>query len=253
MGQPFVYDYRPGGGSSIGIDYFMKSAPDGHTILIHNTSMSVFPNFYPKVNHEVMKTIEPISQLSSRQTAVIASTAGLPNVRDLKQLIAYGKANPDSLNCVTSGAGGITHIVCLAVQQELGIKITPVHYKGVSLGQIDMVAGRVQIYTGPVYSSSKLAKAGKLHMLAIIDRERSKIMPEVPTSDEQGFYFKYPSWVGAFAPPKTPRRIIDRLNAEFVKAVHNPDVVKVLDSGGSIPVGSTPDALRDRYSEEMAY
>ena len=253
MGQPFIYDYRPGAGTTIGVGYFVKAAPDGYTIMIHNTSMSVFPNFYPKTNHEVVKTIEPISQLSGRQTAVTASTAGLPNIHTLKELSAYGKANPDKLNCITSGAGGITHVVCLAFAQALGINITPIHYKGVSEGQVDLIAGRAQIYTGPVYSSSKLARAGKVHMLAIIDRVRSKIMPDVPTSDEQGYYFKYPSWVGAFAPPGTPRPIIDRLNAEFVKAVHHPAVVKVLDAGGSIPVGSTPDELRARYHEEMAY
>ena len=253
MKQSFIYDYRPGAGTTIGINYFVNAAPDGYTIMIANTTMSVFPNFYPKTNHEVVKRLEPISILSSRQTAIIASTAALGNIHNLKELSAYGKANPDKLNCITSGAGGITHIVCLAFAQALGINITPVHYKGVSEGQIDLMTGRAQIYTGPVYSSAKLARAGKVHMLAIIDRTRSRIMPDVPTSDEQGYYFKYPSWVGAFAPPKTPRPIIDRLNAEFVKAAHNPDVVKALDAGGSLPVGSTPEEFRAQYLEEMAY
>ena len=253
MGQAFVYDYRPGAGTTIGVNHFVNAAPDGHTIMIHNTSMAVFPNFYPRTNHEVVKRIETISILSSRQSAVIASTAALPGIRSMKDLSAYGKANPDKLNCITSGVGGITHIVCLAFAQALGIRITPVHYKGVSEGQVDLIAGRAQLYTGPVYSSSKLARAGKVHMLAIIDRGRSKIMPDVPTSDEQGYYFKYPSWVGAFAPPKTPRPIIDRLNAEFVKAAHHPDVVKMLDAGGSIPVGSSAEEFRSRYHEEMEY
>jgi len=253
MGQTFVYDYRPGAGTTIGVGYFVNAAPDGYTIMVHNTSMAVFPNFYPKTNHEVVKRIEPITQLSGRQTGVIASTAGLPNIQNLKDLAAYGKSNPDKLNCITSGVGGITHIVCQAFANALGIKITPVHYKGVTEGQVDLIAGRAQLYTGPVYSSAPLARAGKVRFLAIVDRERSKIMPDVPTSDEQGYFFKYPSWVGAFAPPKTPRPIIGRLNAEFVKAVHHPDVVKVLDKGGSIPVGSTAEALRTRYHEEMEY
>ena len=253
MGQPFIYDYRPGAGTTIGVGYFINAAPDGHTIMVHNTSMTVFPNFYPKANHEVVRRIEGISILSNRQTAIIASTAALPNVRNLKDLATYGKANPDKLNCITSGAGGITHVVCLAFAQALGINITPVHYKGVSEGQLDLIAGRAQLYTGPVYSSSKLARAGKVHMLAIIDRERSKILPDVATSDAQGYYFKYPSWVGAFAPPRTPRPIIERLNAEFVKAVHHPDVVKALDTGGSIPVGSTPEEFRTQFLEEMTY
>ena len=253
LGQPFVFDFRPGAASSIGVGYVLKSAPDGYTLLITNAGISVFPSYYPAVNDTVVKTLVPIIEFSNRATAVIISPAALPNVHSLQDLLAYAKANPGKLNCNTAGAGGITHTVCAALAGAMNIKITPVHYKGVAQGQIDLIAGRTQVSGGTLLGAMPQIKSGKLRAIAILGNDRALLMPDLKTSHEQGFAVDFPSWLGAFAPPGTPSPIINKLNAEFVKAVKSPDVTRQLETLGSVPVASSPDTFRKKFSNELAY
>src|SRR5690606_12587324 len=149
---------------------------------------------------------------------------------------AYGKANPGKLNCNTAGAGAATHIACVAFSNAIGVPITPVHYKGVGPGQTDLMAGRTQVSIGTMFQALPNVKAGRLRIIAAMGANRSSLMPDLPTTHELGFDVDYPSWLGVFAPPKTPQPIVDKLNAEFVKAVRSPDVVAALNKAGSTPV-----------------
>jgi len=251
--QPFILDFRGGTGGLIGSMQLQKSAPDGYTIMIANTGMTVTPNFYPQMDHDAIRAFVPITELSNRTTAVIASVAGLPNVNNLKELEAYAKANPGKLSCNTAGAGGITHIVCSALANAIHSPILPVHYKGVAQGQIDLIAGRTQVSGGTLLAGLSNIRAGKLKALAIFGNKRSPLLPDVPTIEEQGYEAFYPSWFGAFAPPKTPPAIANKLNAEFVKAVRSPDVVTALEKLGTSPVGNSQDEFRKKIERELAY
>jgi tripartite-type tricarboxylate transporter receptor subunit TctC len=248
-----VYDFRGGAGGSIAAVQFLNATPDGYTIMIANTGLTIFPNFYPQLNHEAVSQLVPITELSNRTTAVITSPAALPNVHTLKDLTAWGKANPGQLNCNNSGAGGVTHIVCVALSNALGVPITPVYYKGVAQGQIDLIAGRTQVSAGTLTAGLAYIKAGKLRAIALYGTQRSPILPDVPTIAEQGYDLAYPSWMGAFAPPKTPQPIVRKLNAEFVSAIKSPDVIAALDRLGTTPIGSTPEEFRKKFQANLAY
>jgi tripartite-type tricarboxylate transporter receptor subunit TctC len=250
-GQPFVFDFRGGAGTTIGVGYALRANPDGYTILSTNSGITVFPNFYPELNHSMVNQLIPVTELSTRSAGVLVSVAGLPDVRSLPDLIAYGKANPGKLNCNTAGAGAATHIACVALSNVIGIPIAPVHYKGVGPGQIDLIAGRTQVSVGTVFNAMNQVKAGKLRFIAIMGAHRSKLMPELATTHELGFDVDYPSWLGVFAPPKTPQPIVNKLNAEFVKAVKSPDVVAALEKVGSTAVGSSEAEFRKKFASEM--
>jgi len=251
--QQFVLDFRGGTGGLIGALQLQRSAPDGYSIMIANTGFTVTPNFHPQINHEAAKTFVPITELSNRTTAVIASVAGLPNVNNLKDLEAYAKANPGKLSCNTAGAGGITHIVCSALANAIHSPILPVHYKGVAQGQIDLIAGRTQVSGGTLLAGLAQIKSGKLKALAIFGNKRTPLLPDVPTVEEQGYEAFYPSWFGAFAPPKTPPAISNKLNAEFVRAVRSPDVIAALEKLGTSPVGNSQEEFRKKIESELVY
>ena len=251
-GQPFVFDFRTGGGTTIGSAYVAKSAPDGYTLLMNNSGITVFPNFYPDLPFDVLKSFAPITATSDRTTTLVVSTAALSGVQSLTDLFAYGRANPGKLNCGTAGSGGVSHIVCASLASAAGIVITPVHYKGAAQGAIDLVAGRTHMNAGAYFNALPNIKAGKLRAIAVLNAERSRLLPDMPTAIEQGYDVEYPSWLGVFAPAGTPPAIVNRLHAEFVKAVRAPDVLKQLEAQGSVPVASTPDAFRRRLVSELA-
>ncbi len=251
-GQPWVFDFRGGAGTTIGVGYMLRAVPDGYTIMSTNSGIAVIPNFYPELNHATVSQLITVTQLSNRSAAIITSVAGLPNVHTLPELIAYGKANPGKLNCNTSGPGAATHIACAALANVINTPITPVHYKGVGPGQIDLIAGRTQVSVGTVFNAWNQVKSGKLRYIAAMGAKRSKLMPDMPTTHEQGFDVDYPSWLGVFAPPKTPKAIVDKLNAEWVKAVKAPDVVDALDKTGSTAVGSSVEEFRIAFAKELA-
>jgi len=253
LGQSLVFDYRAGAASSIGVAHALKAEPDGYTLLITNAGITVFPNFYPQLNAQVIKTLVPITELSNRSTAMLISPKALPNVNSVKDLIAHAKTHPGALYCNTAGAGGITHTVCASMSLSMDIPITPVHYKGVALGQIDLVAGRTQLSGGTLFQAMPQIRRGALRAIAVMGRERSSLMPDLPTSYEQGVKIDYPSWLGAYAPPGTPSAIIQKLNSEFVKAVKSPDVVKHLEKQGSIAIGSSPAEFAKKMESELAY
>ena len=251
--QPFVYDFRGGAGGSIGTMQLMKATPDGYTIMIANTGLTIYPNFYPQLSHQAVSQLVPITELSNRTTAVITSPTALPNVHSIRDLAAWGTANPGKLNCNNSGAGGVTHIVCVALSNAIGVPITPVYYKGVAQGQIDLIAGRTQVSAGTLTAGLAHIKTGKLRAIAIYGPHRSPILPDVPTTVEQGHDLAYPSWFGAFAPPRTPQPIVRKLTAEFVNAVKSPDVVAALDKLGTTPIGSTQEEFRKKFQSNLGY
>lgn len=252
-GQPWVFDFRAGAGTTVGTAYVARATPDGYTLLMNNSGMAVFPSFYPDLSFDVLKSFAPITQLSDRVTSLVISPIALPNVYSLKDLVAHAKAKPGELTCGTgSGAGGISHVVCESLASAAGIAITPVHYKGAAQTAIDLIAGRTHMNAGAYFNAMPNVKAGKLRVIAILNLERAKMLPDMPTAIEQGYDVEYPSWLGVFAPAATPPALVSRIHAEFVKAVRSPDVLKQLEAQGSIPVGNTPEVFRMRLVSELA-
>ena len=250
--QSFVFDFKPGATSTIGVGYVAKAAPDGYTLLLTNGSMTIHPNFYPDLPYDVARSFEPVIQLTERYTVLMASTTALPNVHSLADLVAYGKANPGKLNCGDAGAGGITHIACVSLSTAIGIPFTAVHYKGVSQGLIDVIAGRTQLTAGTIFVGLPAIKAGQLRPIVAMNTVRSKIFPELKTAMELGYDVEYPTWLGVYAPAGTPVPIVRRLNNEMAAAARLPEAMSKLEAQGTFVVASTPEVFRQKTLSELA-
>jgi tripartite-type tricarboxylate transporter receptor subunit TctC len=251
-GQRFVFDYRPGAGTSIGLAYVAKAMPDGGTLLMTNSSLTIHPYFYDSLPYDVQSSFAPITILSSRSTALIINVAALQSVRSIADLVTYARSNPTALSCNTSGSGTIAHIVCAWLASEAKINIVPVHYKGVAQGQVDLLAGRTQLQPGTWFTYLPMIRTGKLRAIAVLGEERSKFLPEVRTMSEQGLNVEMPSWIGVLAPAGTPQSIINKVHGDFVTALRSPDVSSFLETAGNTPVGNTPEAFKARIVKELA-
>lgn len=251
-GQQFLFDFRVGAASAIGTGYVARAAPDGYTLLLHNAGFAVHPNFYPDLPYNIQTSFDPITQISGGATIVMVSPAALPTVHSIADLIAWGKANPGKLHCNTAGQGGVTHILCAALSGAMGVPITPVHYKGVSQGQIDLIAGRTQVSAGTLFAALPNIKAGKIRPIAALNPERSRTFPDLRTTFEQGIDVEYPNWHALFAPAGTPPAIINRMYMEVARAAKVPEVAAGLEKLGTLAVASPPDVFRKRLGVEIA-
>ena len=131
--------------------------------------------------------------------------------------------------------------------------LPPIYYKGIAQGQIDLIAGRTQVSAGTLTAGLAQIKTGKLRAIAIYGPHRSAALPDIPTTSEQGYDLAYPSWLGAFAPPKTPQAMVRKLNAELVNAVKSPDVLAALEKLDTTPIASTQEEFRKKFQSNLAY
>ena len=162
-------------------------------------------------------------------------------VKNFAEYIAYAKAHPEGINFGTSGGGGILHIVGAWLHSATNTKVTFVHYKGSAPAYVDLLAGRLQASPTIMFIGIPLVKSGKVVAIANMGGERSKYMPDLRTIAEQGYPdFDYTSWSGYLAPARTPAAIVERLSAEFARAVKVPELVKRMDAEGAEMVGNTP-------------
>lgn len=241
LGRPVVTDYKPGAGSSIGTIYVAKAAPDGYTLLGVTPGFTVYPAFFAadKLPYDPVKDFAPVSQATKRGTLLMAHPS--LGVKTLADYIAYAKAHPEAINFGTSGSGGILHIVGAWLHSATNTKVTFIHYKGSAPAYVDLLAGRITASPTIMFIGIPLVKSGKVVAIANMGADRSKYMPDLRTVAEQGYPdFDYTSWSGYLAPARTPAAIVERLSAEFAKAVKAPELVKRMDAEGAEMVGNTP-------------
>lgn len=251
MGQPFVLDFKPGAGTTIGTAYVAKAAPDGHTLLVVTVNFTVVKHFYKEAPFDTLKDFAPITQMSERTTIFLAAPS-FP-AKSLKEYVAYAKANPGKINFATSGAGGISHLGGAWLHGATDSKVTFVHYKGAGAVLIDMMSGRVDVGPATYIAAMPLIKSGKLRPLAIMQNKRTSLLPDVQTVAEQGVAnYNYPSWLGFVAPVATPHVLILRLRDEFAQIAKAPDLVANLAADGGVMVVSTPEEFRKRIVSETA-
>jgi tripartite-type tricarboxylate transporter receptor subunit TctC len=240
-GHPVLVENLAGAGTTIGTAAVAKASPDGYTLLATDVSFSIAASLYEKLPYDPAKDLAPISLFATVSQALVV-TPSFP-VHSMQELIAYAKANPDKVLYATSGAGTPPHLTWARLNKLAGINITAVPYKGASASLIDVVAGREQIYSGATGTIVAYVKAGRLRPLAILDKHRTKVLPDVPTIAEAGLpNLEVNAWYGLFAPAGTPRDIIDRVNKELAKSLTDKDVQKTLALLGDEPLfGIGPD------------
>ena len=248
--QPFLIDYKPGAGATIGTAFVARAVPDGYTLLMHTATFSIAPATYgDKSPYDAIKDFAPVS-LTTMTPDILVVTASLP-VNNVREYIAYAKANPGRLNFGTSGMGGINHISGAWLHSTTNTAVTFVHYKGGNDIMRTLVSGEIQSVVAPPLIVLPHVKSGKVRALAVTTADRVSFLPDLPSLQEEGVpNCDWANWVAAFAPARTPAAIVNKLGAEFSRIVKLPDIVQKLGQG-KVMVGSTPEELRKLVAREV--
>ena len=244
LGQPVLVENRSGAGGNIGLEFVAKARPDGYTLALGAATLATAPSLYKKLNYDPIKDLAPIALLS-RVPMVIIVPATLP-VKNLKEFVEYVRANPGKLNFASAGVGAVTHLGSELLISRAKLKMVHVPYKGGGPALIGLLGGEVQMYTGNPSTAMAQIQAGQVKALAVLGDQRLRSLPDVPTAKEGGIdNCEATSWHGMLAPGGTPRDIINRLNAEWIRMVAMPDIKEKLENAGLMPVSGTP----EQYSE----
>lgn len=250
LGQQVIIDFKPGGGSMVGIGYVAKSKPDGYTFVAVSTGLTVIPAFHKDMTYDTSKDLVPIS-LMSRQHSVLQAHPSFP-AKNLVEYLAYARANPEKINYGTGGAGAISHLAGAWLHSLSGTKVTFVHHKSTGPLLVELQAGRVDVGTALIVAAMPLIKAGKVKALSVLGDQRSSQLPDLATAAEQGVTgYNYTSWMGFLSAAGTPVPIVNKLSDTLARVVRLPDIVAELDKQGSIPVGSTPAQFRQLIATEL--
>jgi len=249
LGQQFFVENRPGAGGIIGQSFVMKSPPDGYTLLLAGGSMAGARYANANVTYDLLKDFTPISLLLTSEFALVVNPA-LP-VRDVKELIAYAKANPGKVTYGTIGAGQMPYWSVMLFNSLTGVRVVEVPYKATPEVLTDIIAGRVDYYITGLASIIPLKD--KLRILAVTTANRSQTMPEVPTMAEAALPgYDMPSWASIMGPAGMQRDHVAILNKAIGQALAMPDVRDRFQKAAITPAPSTPEELRKRYEHWMA-
>ena len=249
-GQSVVVEDRPGAGGNIGAAVVAKSPPDGYTLLVPSGSiLTVNPHIYKDMGFDPQKDLVPITNLASGPMIVVVNPS--VKARTLQELVALAKSEPGRLNFGSAGIGSQVHMAGEGFADAAGIDIKHIPYKGEALGLNDLMGGQVQLMVGNIAAASGFVRSGKLRALAVTSKDRSPMMPDVPSADEAGLHgFESVGWFGLMAPAGTPRAIIDKVQADTAKALQDPEVKAALAKQGMEPVGNKPEEMARAMAEE---
>jgi tripartite-type tricarboxylate transporter receptor subunit TctC len=251
LGVPVIVENKPGASTMVAAAEAARSAPDGHTILYtFNGTFAQIPFTQASVPYDPFKDFTPIS-LGAQGSQILVLHTSVP-ATNLRELVAYGKANPGALNIASFGAGTSSHIFAELLMRQAGVPMTHVPYKGTGDAVKDLLAGRVQLMFDAGPSAVQNAATGRLRMLGIVAEQRSPLLPEVPTIAEQGFRgIDLLGWLGFYGPAKLPADTLRRLNGAIARALATPEVKDGFAKGVYEAVPSSPEELaaltRDSY------
>jgi tripartite-type tricarboxylate transporter receptor subunit TctC len=234
LGQPFVVENRPGASSNIATEAVARAAPDGYTLLMVAVTSAINQTLFKKLNFDLVADFAPMA-LAARVPNVLVVNPNVP-AKDVKELVAYAKANPDKVSFASSGSGTSIHMAGELFKLETGLKTLHVPYKGSSPALTDLMGGQVQFMFDNMPSAWPHVQSGKLRALAVTTADRSASAPDLPTMVEAGFPdFDVSSWFGLLAPKGTPPEVVERINAAVNKAMAKPDVKERFAGLGAVP------------------
>ncbi|MEP7068459.1 MAG: tripartite tricarboxylate transporter substrate binding protein [Usitatibacter sp.] len=239
--QPVIVDNKPGAGGNIGADAVAKSPADGYTILMGAVAThAINPTLYGNLPYDAVRDFTAVTQVASTPNLLVVNPA-VP-ASTVREFIAYAKANPGKLNFGSGSTGSAGHLAGELFKSMAGVDMTHVPYKGAAPAMNDLIGGQIQLMFDNLASSLAQVRGGKIRALAVTTARRSALAPELPTIAESGLPgFDISTWFGVFVPAGTPREVVDRLHAEFAKALAAPDIREKLRNLGAEPVASSPE------------
>lgn len=252
LGQQVVPDNRPGASGNIGSQAVASAEADGYTLLlVLDGTFVINPHVYEKVPFNPLKDFAPVGKIGD-STIILVAHPSL-KARNLREVIALSRSQPGGLSYGTSGAGSITHIAGELLKQRSGADLTHVPYKGGGPAVADVLGGHIPLAFASAASVQAHIKAGRLNAIGVPSGKRSKQYPDLATFAENGVAnFDINSWVGIVAPARTPKPILDRLNAELNAALNDPELREKLAVSGINATPGTPESLGDVIKNEFA-
>jgi len=251
LGQPVIVENKPAAGGTVATDDIAKAPPDGYAmVLAFNGPLSITP-LLRRVPYDVSKDLAPVI-ITSSQPNVLAVNAQLP-AKDLKELVAYAKANPGKLNFASVGAGSSSHLNAELLKSLAGIDIVHVPFNGSPPAVTSTVQGETQMLFAVMQPLQPQIQAGKLRAIAVTTAKRFPLLPDLPSIAESGYpTFEALAWNGVLVPAGTPKPVIARLNAEINAILKQPDVMQKMNAAGFDLVGGTPEDFGALIKAETA-
>jgi tripartite-type tricarboxylate transporter receptor subunit TctC len=240
LGQPFVIENRPGGGTNIATEAVVRAAPDGFTLLLAAPANAVNATLYDKLNFNFLRDVEPVAGIIRFPNVVVVNP--LVPVKTIPELIAYAKANPGKLNMASSGNGSTIHMSGELFKMLTGTDMVHVPYRGGAPALTDMISGQVQVMFDNIPTCAEHVKSGKLRGLAVTSTTRSEVLPDLPTVADFLPGYEASAWYGIVAPKNTPPDIIDTLNKATNAVLADPAAkTRFAELGAILLPGSTAD------------
>jgi len=248
--QPAIVNNRPGGGSTIGTNLVARAMPDGHTFLVTTIAFAINASLQ-KQPYDAITDFAAITEIASIPLMLVVHSS-LP-VKNVKEFIAYSKAQPSGLDYATSGPGTSTHVAAEMFKSMTGANLVHLPFKGNAEVLNALLGGHVKAHFGLIASTLQHVRSGALRVLAVTTTKRLAALPDVPTIAELGYPgYEISSWQGIFAPAGTPKEIVGKLNAEVVQMLALPVVRQRISREGADPIGSAPAEFTERFRDEVA-
>jgi tripartite-type tricarboxylate transporter receptor subunit TctC len=253
LGVSFVVENKGGAGGNIGTDIVAKAEPDGYTLAHSATGpLAVNKTLFRKLPYDPERDLAPISLTATLVNVLVVNPKVIP-VRNVKEFIQYAKERPGQVNYSSIGNGSSQHLAAVAFEQATGVKLKHVPYRGAPPIVVDLISGDVPVTFQNIPNVSGPLATGQVKALAVTAKTRSKVLPDVPTMQEEGLAgFESYAWFGLVAPKDTPTAIVERLNREVVKALADPVVQKRMIEIGAEPRPSSPSEFKEFISAEVA-
>ncbi len=252
LGQQVVVENKPGATGNIGTAMVADAKPDGYTILFSASTMAMAPALYGKaLGYDPVNGLAAIAYVASVPLILLAPMDG---AKSTPELVSMLRKDPGKYSYASSGNGGMIHLASYLFATRAGGDALHVPYRGSAPGMVDMIAGRHGFQIDTLQSSKGFIDGGKVRVLGVASDKRLKQLPDVPTIKESaGFDYAINTWYAVYAPARTPRPIIDRLNAAFNQALKQPDMMKKADELAIELIQSTPEEAKKFYDDQMAF
>jgi tripartite-type tricarboxylate transporter receptor subunit TctC len=250
LGQQVVVDNRAGASGIIAAEIVSKSQPDGYTLLVSGSSISIVGSLYKDTKFDVQRDLEPLALVATTPYVMVAHPS--IGVKTVAELIAYAKPRPGKISWGASTPGTVQHLSGEMFKRMAGIEMVFIPYKGTGAMMPDILGGRLQVAVDNVLVLAPHVRTGTLVALAVTTAKRTPILPDVPSLAESGLAgFDTSGWFSMYCAPKTPAHIVNKLNAEILAIVNLPDVRDRLLTFGATPLPGTPDDLRGQLAREI--